>query len=75
MSDISRYEDMWTTDLERYGLVEFGGTGPGTWMLFDLSVGSPLVIDDDEQILEELVMRLRRAGIRRMTPDEAAPRD
>lgn len=73
MTDISRYEDMWTTDLEHYAIVELGGD-EASWVLFDVRAQAPLLVDDDESVLEALAVRLRKAGIQILTLEEARPR-
>ena len=65
---------MWTTDLHKYGLVEVRSTDSSRWILFDIEVKPPLVIDDEAELLKQLVERMKQAGVRRLNPEDISPK-
>lgn len=77
MSDEERvdmYVDMWTTDLNQYALIELERAHPSRCVIKDLSTGGLVVIDDDEQVVSAVIMNMRKAGVRVMSPEEARPK-
>lgn len=61
---------MWTTDKDRYGLLE---VAPGTrisCLVFQLDVMAPMTIDDDDDVVAEVLENMRRAGVRILTREE-----
>lgn len=71
---VQAYADMWTTDLSRHGLIERDPGRPAACVIKDLITGGLVVIDDDDDVLEAVIMNMRRAGARIMTPEEARPK-
>lgn len=73
MNELTKYEDMWTTELGRYALIDMGGEGAGRWLIFDLEAGGPCVVDDSDEVLVALAEKLLSAGTKVMSPEEAEP--
>ena len=71
---LQTYADMWTTDVSRYALVEVNRGSPRGCVVKDLITGGLVVIDDDDDVLEAVIMNMRRAGASIMTPEEARPK-
>jgi hypothetical protein len=71
---LAKYAHMWTSEIARYGIVEFAPQAQAMGVIFDLEAWAPLVIDDEPEVLCELLNNLRRAGARRLTAKEARPR-
>ncbi len=68
---LARYESMWTTEANRYGLVQFDDADPGRCIPIDLSSGGLVVIDDLPEVAIEVTNRMRAAGVRVMSVEEA----
>lgn len=64
------YVPMWTTEKDRYGLLEMNPGQPVSCLVFDLTVMAPLVIDDDDDIVATVIENMRRAGVRMLTQEE-----
>jgi hypothetical protein len=63
-SNIEDYADLWTEGASRYGLIEVHPGGGGGFLIFDLEAKAPLVIDVEPNIYEEIIRRMRGAGVR-----------
>jgi hypothetical protein len=68
---LKKYEEMWTSELAKYGLVELRNGGS---FFFDLEAGGPVIIDEDPGVLAALKERMRDAGVRRLTEEDVAPK-
>jgi hypothetical protein len=71
---IRSYSAMWTSDLHKYGLVEFDPDRVEMCLIFDLDAWAPFAMDDDAEVVAAVIENMRRAGVRRLSPEEAKPR-
>ena len=71
---LQTYADMWTTEMNRYALVEVDPQSPTGYVVKDLTTGGLVVIDDEDDVLAVVFMNMRLAGVRIMTPEEARPK-
>ena len=71
---LDKYEAMWTTDVSRYALIEFDPTQPHVCLVTNVQTGGLLAMDDADEVVAEVILRMRRAGVRIMTPEEAKPK-
>ena len=71
---LKKYEAMWTTDVSRYALIEFDPSRPDVCLVTNLQTGGLLAIDDADDVVAEVITRMRRAGVRIMSPEEAKPK-
>ena len=73
-SKLVKYAHMWTTDRERFGLIEMNPAAPLRCLVLELE-GGVYTIDEPEEVVAAIVTRMRSAGVRVMTPDEARNRN
>lgn len=73
-AQVERYAAMWTTDVQRYGIVEFEPGRLDGCLVFDLEAGAPIAMDDDPEIVARIIQKMRDAGARRLTPVEVKPK-
>ncbi len=71
---LERYASMWTTDVSRYALIEFDPTRPTHCIVLDLTTGGLIAFDDADDVVQTVLTRMRSAGVRIMTPEEARPK-
>ena len=76
MSDerIHSYAPMWTTEKERYGLLEVARAASISCLVFDLEAMAPMTIDDDDDVVAAVIENMRRAGVRMLTTEETRPK-
>ena len=76
MSDrrLQSYEPMWTTERDRYGLLEVAPGEPVSCLVFDLTTMAPMTMDDEDEVVAAVIESMRRAGVRMLTLEEATPR-
>ena len=67
---LESYEPMWTTEKDRYGLLEVDPGVPGSYLVFDLAVQTPMIIDGDHELASAVIENMRRAGVRIITREE-----
>lgn len=65
---------MWTAEVHKWALVELGPERGGGTVLFDLEAWAPSTFDEEEEVVAAVFERMREAGVRRMTLDEARAR-
>jgi hypothetical protein len=65
---------MWTTEKDRYGLLEVAPGEPVSCLVFDLAAMAPMTIDDDDDIVDAVIENMRRAGVRMLTREETRPK-
>jgi hypothetical protein len=71
---VQKYADMWTRDAIRYALIEVDSSQPSCCVVKDLETGGLVVIDDEDDVVAAVILRMRSAGVRVMTPEEAKPK-
>lgn len=69
------YASMWTSEKDRYGLLEVAPDALVSCLVFDLVAMAPMTIDDDDDVVAAVIENMRRAGVRMLTPKETGQRD
>jgi hypothetical protein len=68
---LGQYQHMWTTDLQRYALIELDPTRPNFCIVEDVETGGWLTMDDDDDVISAVIKHMRDAGVRVKTRGEA----
>src|SRR5689334_6248550 len=76
MSDerFQSYAPMWTSEKERYGLLEVAPGQPVSCLVFDLTTMAPMTIDDEDEVVAAVIHNMRHAGVRMLTTEETRPK-
>jgi hypothetical protein len=69
---VTAYEDLWTTDVDRYRLILLNDVDlTDGAVIFDVVSGGPLVIETDQEVLDEVLRNMIAAGAATISRDEA----
>ncbi len=71
---LKTYVPMWTTEKDRYGLLQVVPGDPLGWLVFDLTTMAPMTMDDDDDVVIAVIDHMRRAGVRILTTEETTPK-
>jgi len=65
------YQDMWTSNRHEYKLVtDLPEDWPVSALIIDAHTGAPVVVDDSDEMIEEIIRRMRDAGVAEITFSE-----